>query len=250
MPRIHKLSVVPTVADYVSGFAGLRSRMSEDHLAILRHQYQAPSRTATATQLATGANIRGGHTTVNARYGRLGHMLADEMGFVPDQREIGTYRYWAVLSLGWSLGRGRFIWQMLPEVAEALEVLGWVAPGGEPLPEEVRLTRRFTEGAVCRVVVNAYERSPAAREACIAHYGTTCFVCGFSFGATYGELGAGFIHVHHLRPLAEVGVEYTVDPIEDLRPVCANCHCMLHRHPDLPCTIEELRRLLAKSPVA
>lgn len=60
------------------------------------------------------------------------------------------------------------------------------------------------------------------------HYGATCVVCGFNFAAIYGEIGNGFIHVHHLKDLATVGGEYEVDPIQDLRPVCPNCHAMLH----------------------
>jgi len=54
-------------------------------------------------------------------------------------------------------------------------------------------------------------------------------VCGFSFESAYGELGRDYIHVHHVLPLAEVNEEYEVDPIRDLRPVCPNCHAMLHR---------------------
>ena len=77
--------------------------------------------------------------------------------------------------------------------------------------------------------MNAYEWDPRARQLCIARYGTDCAICGFSFGETYGKVGEGFIHVHHLRPLAEVGEEYKVDPIADLRPVCPNCHAVLHR---------------------
>ena len=44
----------------------------------------------------------------------------------------------------------------------------------------------------------------------------------------YGTLGEGVIHVHHLRELASLGEEYEVDPIKDLRPVCPNCHAILH----------------------
>lgn len=250
MLHIHKLSSIPTVPQYVAAFAGVRPRMSAEHLSIVQSQYRAPSRTATATQLAASANIRGGHSAVNAQYGRLGHMLADEIGFQPDQRDIGTYRWWAVLSSGWTTSGSRFVWQMLPEVTDALEILGWVSSGGQSLPEEVRLTGQFTEGALCRVVVNAYERSTAAREACIAHYGTRCAACGFSFGETYGEAGADFIHVHHLRSLADIGSEYVVDPIEDLRPVCANCHSIIHRRPNQPYTLNEIRQFLAIRPRA
>ena len=45
----------------------------------------------------------------------------------------------------------------------------------------------------------------------------------------YGELGKGYIHVHHIVPLSEIGEGYEVDPINDLIPVCPNCHNMLHK---------------------
>jgi hypothetical protein len=105
------------------------------------------------------------------------------------------------------------------------------------------------EGALRRVVSSEYERNPAARRACIEHYGASCFVCGFSFEAVYGELGHGFIHVHHLIPVSSIGKEYLVDPIADLRPVCPNCHAMLH-YEDPPLTVEELQARMHGDAVA
>lgn len=67
------------------------------------------------------------------------------------------------------------------------------------LPEDV--SANFLEGAVSSVLVNVYERSPEARKACIAHFGTSCQACSADFGALYGALGAGYIHVHHIKPL-------------------------------------------------
>lgn len=52
--------------------------------------------------------------------------------------------------------------------------------------------------------------------------------CGFDFEAAYGRVGAGFAHVHHLRPLAEATAP-TVTRLEDLAVVCANCHAVVHR---------------------
>ena len=95
--------------------------------------------------------------------------------------------------------------------------------------DEVSPEVSYREGATIQITVNAYERNAEVREACIAHYGTACAVCGFDFSQVYGELGEGFTHVHHLRDLATIGEEYEVDPIKDLRPVCPNCHAMLHR---------------------
>lgn len=109
-------------------------------------------------------------------------------------------------------------------------------------PDEIEENILF-EGAKKQIVVNAYERSPKARKICIEEYGFNCFICGFNFQKTYGELGKEFIHVHHLKPLSEIQKEYKVNPIKDLRPVCPNCHAMLHRK--IPAySIEEIQNII------
>lgn len=87
----------------------------------------------------------------------------------------------------------------------------------------------FPEGGKKEVLVNKYERSPEARKKCIEIYKARCAVCDMSFGETYGEFAEGFIHVHHIKQLSEIAKEYVVDAENDLRPVCPNCHAMLHR---------------------
>ena len=99
----------------------------------------------------------------------------------------------------------------------------------EVLAEEVTNPEKYQEGTTKLIPVNVYERNPKARKKCIEHYGYNCSVCDFNFSEIFGELGEGFIHVHHLKPLSEIGQKYTLDPIKDLRPVCPNCHSMLHR---------------------
>jgi len=115
--------------------------------------------------------------------------------------------------------------------------------GPVKLAEEVRSGSAYSEGSVQKILVNRYERDPRARDDCIAHYGTRCFLCRFDFVAVYGEVMAGFIHVHHLRALSGVGAEYQVDPILDLRPVCPNCHAVLHRR-EPPYSLDEVREFL------
>jgi 5-methylcytosine-specific restriction enzyme A len=108
-------------------------------------------------------------------------------------------------------------------------------------PDEISIspTQQFHEGAVNSITVNAYERDQVARAACIEHFGCTCQICGFSFADTYGEFGDGYIHVHHIVPLADIRQQYRVNPVADLIPLCANCHAMIHRgKPAL--TIDEL----------
>ena len=110
---------------------------------------------------------------------------------------------------------------------------------------ESSLPENSYEGAVKTTLVNKYERSSIARKKCIEHYGCKCLVCGLDFEQKYGELGKGFIHVHHIVPLNEIGKEYRVDYIKDLVPVCPNCHAMLHRkNGDKTITIEELTDII------
>jgi 5-methylcytosine-specific restriction endonuclease McrA len=111
------------------------------------------------------------------------------------------------------------------------------------IPEEITEYDRVSEGARVPIAVNRYERSAAARRACIEHYGYSCSVCGREMAETYGPRAAGFIHVHHLIPLAEVGVGYMLDPIADLRPVCPNCHAFLHLSSP-PMSVEEAKRAI------
>ncbi|WP_454737195.1 HNH endonuclease [Cupriavidus necator] len=110
-------------------------------------------------------------------------------------------------------------------------------------PDDLPQGQTYFEGLAQQVTVNRYERSAEARAACIAHYGCVCQVCKLDFSKRYGVLGAGFIHVHHVRPVSSVGSTYRVDPVADLVPVCPNCHAMLHRFAP-PLTIERLRALL------
>lgn len=112
----------------------------------------------------------------------------------------------------------------------------------EILSEEVD-PEKTVEGAVKQVFVNVFERSPIARKKCIEHHGCYCSVCGFNFFDYYGDVGKDFIHVHHLKPLHEIRGEYEVDAVKDLRPVCPNCHAMLHRR-NPAYSIEELKEII------
>lgn len=120
---------------------------------------------------------------------------------------------------------------------------------GAPLlqsPAEEIVQPNIYEGAKKTISVNVYERDPHARRLCISHHGASCSVCGFDFGKVYGEIGNGFIHVHHLKPLSEIKRKYKVDPISDLRPVCPNCHAMIHRDKENMMTIQELQKLIKR----
>jgi 5-methylcytosine-specific restriction protein A len=110
----------------------------------------------------------------------------------------------------------------------------------ETYPDELP---SYVEGASKPVLVNRYERNPAARDECLLHYGAVCAVCGFDGSSTYGRLGKRLIHVHHLVEISVVGKQYEVDPIKDLIPVCPNCHAMIHRRRPAY-SIAEVRKMI------
>jgi 5-methylcytosine-specific restriction protein A len=115
-----------------------------------------------------------------------------------------------------------------------------------PLPEEIDEEETHVEGAATTVLVNRYERDSKARAKCIKHHGCKCQICGFDFEAVYGPIGEGYIHVHHVVLISSIGEAYVVDPVNDLKPVCPNCHAMLHRRTP-PYSIEELGIILSGS---
>jgi len=102
------------------------------------------------------------------------------------------------------------------------------------------------EGMVTRQEVTRYERSPVNRSAAIALHGAKCKACGFDFAKVYGNIGDGFIEVHHITPVADLGGPVAIDPLLDLIPLCPNCHRMVHRQ-DPPIPVDELRSVLATS---
>lgn len=112
-------------------------------------------------------------------------------------------------------------------------------------PEEIANPENYVEGAKKRVTVNSYERDPQARNRAIEIHGLDCYVCAMNFEKTYGEIGIGFIHVHHIVPLHKIDNTYQVNPETDLVPVCPNCHAMLHRSNNPP-TIEQLKGAMRK----
>ncbi|MCM3742932.1 DUF3427 domain-containing protein [Sporosarcina luteola] len=102
--------------------------------------------------------------------------------------------------------------------------------------------RRFIEGTKKDSTITIYERNPAARKACLDYYGYGCLVCSMNFEERYGEIGREFIHVHHEVEISTIGEEYEIDPINELKPVCPNCHAMLHKRKPAY-SIDELKEI-------
>lgn len=112
---------------------------------------------------------------------------------------------------------------------------------GETKQEEAQLR---TEGKKTVYYTTKYERSAQNREEAIRIHGTKCMICGFDFEKKYGELGKGYIEVHHIKPLSDLDEEVVANPATDLICVCSNCHRMLHRFRNYMVSVEELRQIV------
>jgi 5-methylcytosine-specific restriction enzyme A len=118
-----------------------------------------------------------------------------------------------------------------------------------PIESEIKETETGMgkpEGKEIKTIIKKYERSRVNRAACIEHHGIKCKICELSFSEQYSPIGEGFIHVHHLKPLSALQGSYIIDPVNDLIPVCPNCHSMIHKK-DPPYTLEEIQNIFKNS---
>ena len=229
-----------------------RSVFKDEDIALMKTLCNCRDCREKASVLAEILGVSG-HPVLNLQIGRLGKRIINKLPSVKfPMREDGTVRYWHIPF--WAEDaevKGQYYWQLRPELKEALEILLNANKSlkefeenvliAEEIPEE-KLKDLF-EGAKKQITVNAYERNQKARQLCLQKYGYKCCVCGFDFEEFYGDIGIGYIEVHHIKPLNEISKEYIVDPVNDLRPICPNCHSMLHK---ANITVENLKDIVEK----
>lgn len=206
--------------------------------------YSFEGHKACASQI--GLRLGSHHSPLNSEIGRFAKRISKHYDINFTERNNKKYKFWDLFFNGWDEGT-KFVWQLRPELVEALEKSNLT--GDEQFPEElpVDTIESLFEGVKRTITVNSYERNSQAKSRCLEHWQAICSVCGFDFEKTYGELGKGFIHVHHLVPVSQIGKKYQVDPINDLRPVCPNCHSMLHKR-NPPLEIDELKAIIRQTP--
>jgi len=216
----------------------LKSRSVE----ILNWMYDAPDCAVTSSELASLLGYKD-FRPVNALIGKLGKRIAEYLEIELPERKNNSPGWWKILAHGEYKEEG-FTWTLRDELFDALVELGLLDESNSTIyPEIVEFNKDLYEGKVTQVTINKYERNRTARSKCLEYYGNTCSVCEIDFAKKYGEIGEGFIHVHHLLELSQFGKEYRIDPVQDLRPVCPNCHAMIHRKKPA-FTISELKQIL------
>jgi hypothetical protein len=222
-----------TPADYAEALR--RIEPTEGQMEMLRVHMAAPNHMISVRQLALVLGFPSWQTT-NLLYGKFAGKLCNELGVSPATNLSVLVEFFKMPDSEHKL-------RLRPSAIAALRDLGIADHGSWSFQEELGTGEPLVEGASFTVQANEFKRNPKARQECIAHHGASCSTCGLNFGAIYGCSAEGYIHVHHLKPLASIGEEYVIDPIKDLRPVCANCHAVIHlRQP--PYSIEEVKDML------
>ncbi|MFF3496659.1 HNH endonuclease [Streptomyces sp. NPDC002795] len=124
----------------------------------------------------------------------------------------------------------------MADLAEAIRIgmgsgeLHDLPPLGEGADEGEETVGR--EGQLIPRLVRRRERDPKLRRLKIEQarrrrQAIRCEVCLFDFHTAYGQLGSGYIEVHHRLPLHISG--RTETRLDDLAFLCANCHRMCHK---------------------
>jgi 5-methylcytosine-specific restriction enzyme A len=220
----------------------LGSKLSSTDRKMLRLNYESPNKTITASLMTHGMGWQGKNAG-SLHYGKLGKKFAKALNHQMKPYSDGEI-YDIHILVDFSSKKGFIEWILWENLAIALEELDLVETQKYG-KYQIETEEVFLEGKSYKTITNKFERSLEARAKCIQHYKAVCFVCNFNFGLTYGEDMDGFIHVHHINPLSEIREEYIIDPIKDLRPVCPNCHAVIHsKRPAF--SIEEVKAMLKR----
>lgn len=226
------------------------SVFTESAVAAVKLLYNQPEHRGSCSDIEAKYHLSS--HSYNARMTQLAKRVCKATG-VEIVGTDGAPTYWVVLMASGKVIRTekgpRFEWRLRPELVEALRAHDGSAPPeadecAADLESRVDVPNGRTEGKKVLVFSTRYERSRDNRTAAVRHHGTRCMACGFDFEEAYGEVGRGYVEVHHVVPIAETDEEVTIDPSKDLVCLCANCHRMVHRNRHAILSVAELRALL------
>ena len=137
-------AAAPSSQQYVAAFRRIGS-LTDGQIQMLRTHYYAPDRTITATEMAHAVGHEH-YSFANSQYGRLGRLVGEQLDYNPMQERLGTL-------VTFDKRQGEWNWLMRPEVAQALEQLGWVeAP--VPFPGETQAQENSTRGKTLYSIVS------------------------------------------------------------------------------------------------
>ena len=136
----------------------------------------------------------------------------------------------------------------IKDYQEGLRELNNVSPKGE----FIDLNSTVSEGKIEYKVTKTRTRSKKLREVAIKHFknknkgSLKCEICKFDFKKAYGKPGKDFIEIHHEKPIfayEDEGEEQTIrKALNNLHPVCSNCHRVIHKKAREPYKLEQVKK--------
>ena len=130
--RREKANMIANSEEYKMALITLRDRgvfRNSKYLDMLRAQYEAENHTITSTRLAESVGYKN-YNAANLHYGKLGHELADALGYKPPIRENGEPVWFWSISSGKDASKetmdGHYEFIMRQELVTALEEMKWV----------------------------------------------------------------------------------------------------------------------------
>lgn len=166
----------PTAADYARALS--ETNVSEVARALLVAHYYAAGRQASMEDLALRAGYEG-FESANLHYGRFAHAVADALPVAPADLPAGRYGNWTqalASSRGERNDAGHFLWTQRPEVASALEQLGWVVPELVAETEESEPGSAPETGTERHALVAARRGQGLFRQRVLQYWGGRCAV--------------------------------------------------------------------------
>lgn len=119
------------------------------------------------------------------------------------------------------------------------------------------LNENVSEGDIKERKTKVRERSSKLRSAAIEHFThngiIACDCCGFEFKTFYGPIYGEntCIEIHHLKPIFlynDEDMNLTIDKaLQNLLPVCPNCHRVIHKNKITADAIEDFKNSFRSS---
>jgi hypothetical protein len=134
---------VPTVAEYVTAFRAVEQKMTPNQRKLLLAHHAAEARVMSATRLAEQVGFDS-YSAVNLQYGALARGVADQLAIEVGGVDLGILVDF--VSPG-QVANEHHLWVMRPNVAQAIEDLGWAPPVSHLLYPDMELAKLAKDAA-------------------------------------------------------------------------------------------------------
>ncbi len=119
--ELHEI-LLPSVADYAAAFQAIEAGITPKQRELLLLHHRAQARVTSATRLAEAVGFEN-YNAVNLQYGLLARQVADQLGIDLNESVVAGVLV-DFVDPGFAANE-HFLWVLRPDVAQALEDLGW-----------------------------------------------------------------------------------------------------------------------------